>query len=393
MKQKTNLITVVLFLTLLFGFSLAFFLMPDRAFSEQENRSLRTFPPFTLERLCNGSFGDDINDYFADQFPLRDSLVGWKGVTELGLGKGENDGILLGKNGQLAKRLYEIKTVDGEKIAVALDTFDPARIEAATNGINRLSQNLEVPLTVFLTGRTIDVAASAFSYPTEQSDALLSAIYREIDPSVEALNSVPMFRARYDSGEYVYYKTDHHWTTRGAYYAYTELMRTWGMEDEILPISAFSRETVSDSFYGTAWSAAGMKFVKPDTMEIWYRGNERDFSVVADGVALDCGLYNLNYLAKKDKYSTFLDGTHDVVTVTKKGEQTRPTLLILKDSFANAAAPFLAQHFDLVLLNLSSVRGDFSNVSALAGEYQADRVLLLYTVENLVTASKLDDLH
>ncbi len=393
MKQKTNLVTVVLFLIILFGFSAAFFILPDRSFSEQENRGLRTFPRFTWERIADGSFSDDINDYFADQFPMRDNLVGWKGLAELALGKGENDGILIGKDGQLAKRLFEVKTADGERIAVDLDSFDLSRIEAATSGINRLSQNLEIPLTVFLTGRTLDVAASAFSYPTEQSDALLSAIYNGIDPTVQALNSVPMFRERYDNGEYVYYKTDHHWTTLGAYYAYTELMRAWGMEDEILPISAFSREQVSDSFYGTAWSAAGMKFVRPDTMEIWYCGNEADFLVVADGSELDDGLYNLDYLAKKDKYSVFLDGTHDVVTVTKRGEESRPTLLILKDSFANAAAPFLAQHFDLVLLNLSSVRGDFSNVSALAREYQADRVLLLYTVENLVTASKLDNLH
>ena len=163
------------------------------------------------------------------------------------------------------------------------------------------------------------------------------------------------------------------------------------MEAEILPIERFERQTVSDSFYGTAWSEAGMKFVKPDSVELWYLGNENEFTVTADGKELD-GFYSMGYLDRKDKYSTFLDGTHDVVTVQKRDGEDRPTLLLLKDSFANAMAPFLAQHFDLVLLNLSSVRNDFTNVTRYVEEYQADRVLLLYTVENAVTANKLTKL-
>jgi AraC-like DNA-binding protein len=57
----------------------------------------------------SGAYASDINDYFADQFPMRDLLVSWKADAELVLGKGENDGILLGKNGQLAKRFFVSK--------------------------------------------------------------------------------------------------------------------------------------------------------------------------------------------------------------------------------------------------------------------------------------------
>ncbi|MBO5294277.1 MAG: hypothetical protein J6B71_03415 [Clostridia bacterium] len=131
-----------------------------------------------------------------------------------------------------------------------------------------------------------------------------------------------------------------------------------------------------------------MKFVPPDTMELWLLGNEDEFTVTADGRDLD-GFYSMGYLAKKDKYSTFLDGTHDVVTVKKRTDEERQTLVIFKDSFANALAPFLAQHFDLVLLNLSSVRTDYTDVTAYAREYDADRVLLVYTLENVITADKL----
>ena len=88
----------------------------------------------------------------------------------------------------------------------------------------------------------------------------------------------------------------------------------------------------------------------------------------------------------------FLDGVHDVVTIQKSGEEDRPTLLLLKDSFANSIAPFLARHFDLVLLNLSSTRTDFTNASFYAEKYSADRVLLLYTLENVITADRLSRL-
>ena len=388
-KQKLHIVTVCVFVAFLLVFSVGFWILPDRSFSAEENRSLRTFPRFTWERLFDGSFSEEINEYFADQFPVRDEFVGLKGMAENALLKGENNGILLGKNGQLAQRLFDVHCADGRVIADC-DGFDADNVRAAGEGLTRISQSLDVPFSVLLTGRTIDVAASAFSYPREGSDALLEAMRASIGDGVDYVQTVPELRERYDAGESVYYRTDHHWTTLGAYYAYAELMRSFSMESEILPMEAFSRQTLSNAFYGTAWSAGGMKQVSPDALEIWLLGNEAEFTVTADGRALE-GLYSYSYLEKKDKYSVFLDGTHDVVTITKEGED-RPTLLLLKDSFANSLAPFLAQHFDLVLLNLSSTRNDYTNLSERVAEYGADRALIVYTLENVITADKLSRL-
>ena len=388
-KKYLSRVTALVFVCLLFGFAAAFLLVPDNSFSEQENRSLRTLPKFTWEKLASGAYSEEINDYFADQFPLRDGLVGLKGLSELALGKGENNGILLGENGQQAQRLFD-PSLTGGGTGTDLDAFDPDHIRAAVEGLNRVSETLDVPFSVLLTGRAVDVAASAFAYPTDLSDALQALVKENLHTSVNYVETIPLLREKYDAGEYVYYKTDHHWTTEGAYYAYVEVLRSFGMEGEILPPEAFVREVVSEEFYGTAWSAGGMKFVAPDSMEFWLRGNEDEFLVVADGKEIG-GLYNRDYLAKKDKYSAFLDGTHDVVTVTRRTGEKRQTLLLLKDSFANALAPFLAQHFDLVLLNLSSTT-DHTNVTAAVEKYRADRVLLVYTLENVVTADKLQAL-
>ena len=389
MKKITNRITVSLFLFLIFGFSIAFWILPDKAFSDEENRSLQTMPPFSIRSLTTGNYADAVNDYFADQFPLRDALVGWKGLAELAMRKGENNGILLGQGQQLARRLFDVRCADGT-VLNDIDLTDPDQLQAASEAIERIGRRLSVPFTVMLTPRPIDVAAEAFAYPDDYSCVIHETFYRALSQKISTVDILPLFRDKYANDEYVYYKTDHHWTTRGAYYAYVELMREWGMEQEILSENLFEKQTVSENFYGTLWSAGGMKFVRPDKIEIWLLGNEDMFSVVADGKEME-GFYNKSYLFKKDQYSTFLDGTHDVVTITKKQEQDRPRLVLFKDSFANAIAPFLAQHFDLVLLNLSS-RKDFTNVTALAEEYGADRALIVYTVENVVTADKLSKL-
>ncbi len=379
--------TVWLFLSILFGFSLLFWITQDRAFSEQENRSLQPIPSVTAEKILSGRFSSEMNDYFSDQFPLRDALVGMKGFLELASGKGENDGILLGKNGQLARRRFSIQTADG-KILQDSDHFDSAHIRSACQGICRAAENLTVPFSVLLTGRNVDVSASAFDYPCENSDALFDELQSLLSSHVQSVETVPLLREKFFNGESVYYKTDHHWTTLGAYYGYAEIMKSFGMEQEIIPQEAFEKRVVSDTFYGTLWSAGGMKWVRPDTVEFWLYGNEDEFLVTADGKVLD-GFYSETWLSKKDHYSAFLDGTHDVVTVTRKDAAPRPKLLILKDSFANAAAPFLAQHFDLVLLNLSSTRQDFTALSDLVAQHRPHRVLLIYTVENLITADKL----
>lgn len=391
MNRKRDIYTVLIFLLLIGGFAVAFLALPDRAFSPQENRGLQTLPSISAAGWISGDYADRCDDYFADQFPARDLLVGLKCRCELALGKGENDGILRGRDGYLARVLFDARTRDGRTLS-DVDCVDMRQIQASCEALTRTRDALKIPFEILLTGRTIDVCASSFAYPRENSDRLLDAVQSGLGDNTLTVEAVKSLRARHDADEYVYYRTDHHWTTRGAYYAYVHLMRSFGMENAVIPEGAFEKRVVADDFYGTAWSAGGMRQVPPDEIEIWSLGNEDSFCVTADGRAIN-GFYSPAYLAGKDKYSFFLDGTHDVVTVTKNTDEARPRLLILKDSFANTIVPFLAQHFDLVLLNLSSVRSDFTNLSGAVEEYDADFAALIYTLENMITADRLTRLH
>lgn len=378
--------TTLLFLLIVFGFSLLFFVMTDHSFSEQENRSLQTTPSLSAEKMLSGKFSSEMNAYFSDQFPWRDGLVEVKSALELMSGKGENDGILLGERGRLARCRFDIQTSDG--VLRDSDCYDSTHVQKACQGISRAAANTAVPFHVLLTGRNIDVTSSSFDFPFEYSEKLLTEVRLQVSDHAQTVETIPLLREKHEDEEYVYYKTDHHWTTLGAYYGYVEIMESFGLASEIIPAELFEKHIVSDSFYGTLWSAGGMKWVAPDSVEFWYFGNEDDFVVVADERELN-GFYSEKWLSKKDHYSCFLDGTHDVVTISRKDGSSRPKLLLIKDSFANSVAPFLAQHFDIVLLNLSSSKHDFTNVSQLARDYQADRVLLIYTLENLITSDKL----
>ncbi len=391
MKRRHAIATVVSFVLLLSLGAISFWLIPDKSFSARENRALQTLPRFDTEKLFSGELSSAYNDYFADQFPARNFFVTLKGGLELLSGKGENNGILLGRSSQLAKRLFTTARADGDASKES-DIIDAAHLQSAAAGINRAAENVDVPLVVFLTGRTADVAASAFLYPADASDAMLATLRESVDEHVNYLDIVPTYQSRYEGGEYVYYRTDHHWTTLGAYYAYCDILKAFGMENDIIPAENFQKETVSKDFWGTFASASGFRFVKPDTVELWLLGNEDSFLVTADGRILESGLYNRSHLEGNDKYSVFLDGTHDIVTVTKKDGQNRPTLAIFKDSFANSVAPFLAQHFDLVLYNLSSPRTDYTDVTAYTGTCNADYALVLYTLGNVIETDKMNRL-
>lgn len=388
-QKLTHILTVVLFvLPLLLGL-VAFVALPDNSFSERENRTLQTLPRLTWQSLRDGKFGEDVNEYFADQFPARNLLVSLKGVAELALGKVENNGVVLGKDGVLAVRWFDT-FVNRTTRVYDTDYYSKDSIAAQTDALNQLEADLAaqgIALTLLVPPRTLDVLGAQTRYPTEATDALWADIDAGLDDSVGYLDLRKIMQDASESGAYVYYRTDHHWTTKGAYLAYGALMTNWGREADIIPQSRFTVETV-EGFYGTTWSRAGFAFVAPDTLEIWHFEGE-DAYTVTDPITGESfkGFYNRDYLAKKDKYSAFLDGMHGVLTVTKDSGEDRPTLLVLKDSFLNSMVPFLAQHYDLVVVNLSV--GGVKPIAEYIAQYGCDGVLIVYNAENIMENNAL----
>ena len=398
MKRKIDITVTALFLALIFGLGAAFWVIPDSGFSPEENRPLQTFPTLSADGWLEGKVSSQLITYYSDQFPLRSLWVNLHALSELAAGRGESGGVLVGQNGQLAVRRFDAYLSLLERME-STDYYRPDQ-----NGLEaliRLDETLSdrrIPLCVLLPPRTVDVTAGDFSpYPSTLPDRLDSSIQSTLsDAGVNSVELLDTFRRMHNEGEYVYYRTDHHWTTKGAYTAYTAVLTSWGMEKEILPEEAFTVRTVPD-FYGTTYSRAGVPFILPDTLEIWEAadGSDSRFTVFErDGdtvkTVIESGFISEKYLSEKDKYSAFLDGTHKMLFIVDKEAasrgESRPRLLLARDSFANSMVPFLARHFDICMVNLS---GGMTNLTQLCEEYDCRRVLVVCNRENLITSDCL----
>ena len=396
MNKKINITVTALFLVLIFGFGAAFWILPDADFSPEENRPLQTFPTVNAESWLDGQVSSRLITYYSDQFPLRNAWVGLHALGELGAGRGESNGVLVGQNGQLAVRRFDAYLSRFERLEDT-DCYSSSHVDRGLAAVVSLQQTLQkknIPLCVLLAPRTIDVTVSDFAYPSDISDGLDATIQSAMQAGgVNSVELMETFREMHENGEYVYYRTDHHWTTKGAYTAYIAVMESWGMGDQVLPESYFTVREVPD-FYGTTHSRAGLFFIPADTLEIWEAADDSDsrytvFELNGDSTKtiIESGFISEKYLSEKDKYGAVLDGTHRMLFIMDKEAaarcESRPRVLLARDSFANSMVPFLARHFDICMVNLS---GGMTNLSQLCEVYGCRRVLSVCNRENLIAS-------
>ncbi len=391
--KSSSAFTIFIFILVIVPLAIGFLVKPADDYSPEEQRKLQQFPEFNTEEFLNGTFSSNINKYMNDQFPLRDIFVGMKSTVESLLLKRENNGVLRGKSDQLAVRLFAANDGKAHPLSYSApetDLFYDEVVADAAQAVKDLSDKLTqngIAVSVMLPPRTVDVAASAFDYPDTQS-VKLSERVRELMDGVNYVDMTKIFRARYDSGEYIYYRTDHHWTELGAYYAYVEVMKSYGAQG--YSIDDFTRTTVSEDFLGTTYSKSGFKNITPDSMEIFELKSlpasafvtERPYD---DKLPVINGLYYDGALSEKNKYPYYLGGTTAYARVSLRDGGEREKLLILGDSFALSLAPFLALHYDIEFVRL----GDWRSVFDVYGAPDCDRVLVVWNFENLITTVDL----
>lgn len=372
-SKVSSLILVILSAVFIFGFSAAFFILPDKEMSENENRVLASAPEFSFNSLVSGKLTDDIKNYFSDQFPLRGFFINVKGISELMLGKHENNGIYYD-----FKQGYMIDRLDADFDTINDNLSSLAQLNSALSGKK---------ITVAIAPRKLDALSHLLPSSIAGTSAVSPSEIDEIcrDHSLESVDIYsPLINAS-ESGDYVYYRTDHHITTEGAYLIYLALAEQLGFEP--YPREYFTQETVSNSFYGTTWSASATSGVSPDEIILWRSKDDEAYTVhiIDNGTELS-GFYDLSYLSEKDKYSLFLSGTNANVTITKNTDEERPKLLILNDSFANSVVPFLALHFDIEMSDPRFLRsGIYDKIEN--GDY--DELLLLMNLDTLSSSDLL----
>ena len=367
MKPKPffDRLTVAVAAILLVSFALSLCFLPKKDFSAKERRALASFPALSVTSVLNGRFFDSLSDFCTDQFPLRERFTALVASTERTLGKQENNGILFCREGYLVAR--------GE--------YDDLSVATANlTAIRTLADTTSLPTTVCILPRAVDVLTPYLphGYDHARSDDI-HTLLKEMLPCNEDLTA-PLTSAA-ENGTPIFYRTDHHWTTAGAYLAYTKLAPSLGFT----PYAAeyFTPTVVTDSFLGTTFSRSGLATATPDTIMLYrYAGDERYAVTNGETGKQTHGLYDMNALHADDPYEVFLGGNFAHLAVTDTDHPEKPTLLIFKDSFANSLVPFLALHFQLVLVD---PRYEQASAQSLLDEVQPDRVLILLGADTVAT--------
>ena len=332
-KSFSQYLLISLFIVLFFALSLSFIIIPDSPFSEDENRALSTAPEFSLQKLFFGNYTSDFSDYCSDQFPFRSFFVNLKALGELALFKGENNGIIVAGDGNL---------ITDPGIA------NEELIKENLSHIEDFAKNSAVKVyTAFIPGGSYVLRETLPStYPQGEIQKHYRILSESIPENVVNIDLAPMLDLH--SSEYIYYKTDHHQTALGAYYTYCEVINALGKEP--YSIDNFKRETVSQEFYGTTWSFAGIPFVKPDSLEFFRFDGDTEYTVEINGKETKKGLYDFTALETKDKYSAFVANTVNGYIKISSNENSE-TLIIFKDSFAHSIAPLLARHYNIIMID------------------------------------------
>ena len=375
----TDLVTVVLFCLFLLAAGVLTVALPSRAFSQNENRTLMTgerlLSGATASRIFDGGFEADAGDYFRDQFPLRETMLKVKTLSDIALVRMETNGVIYGSSGYQIPRPAQAQRSYTAQNAAAVSLF---RQELEERGI---------PFVFAVAPRPADVLVRY--YPSAYTGAELENERRELFSAAPfALDLREPILEGIGRGEYLYYRTDHHWTTEGAFRAYTVIAEALGVTP--YPISDFTRETASAAFYGTTYSKTLSPFTVPDTMEYFrYEGDEDFTTSIADTGVSFSGFYDRCYLEKKDQYSSFLSGNNARVTIRKNGGEDRPLLLLVKDSYSHSLAPFLARHFDLDLID---PRYYNDTVARLLDGERPDAVLILCGLDTVTDSAALSKL-
>lgn len=341
-------------------------LTPDRSFSESENRVLEKLPDLSLQDLSSGRFTSNFEKYVSDQFAYRDVWIGVKSDADRLMGKKESNGVYLGDDGYLIQKFTAPAAGDLEDKSEAILAFGNA-----TPGLHKYV--MLVPTAVTLLEDKLPSYAQAsdeLGYLDQVRQALPSDIrFVDVYPALYAERKQPIF-----------YKTDHHWTTRGAYSAYRELCRQMG----ILPQEEddFYIRQVTNEFYGSLYSKSGFRRLQPDIIELYVPKKDHSYAVeYVEEQQISDSLYEMDNLNKKDKYTVFLNGNHALIHIIT-GHSEGKKLLVVKDSFANSLIPFLTEHYsEIYVVDLRYYEEDLVK---LVQEQDIQDMLLLYNIQTFI---------
>ncbi|MEG2596834.1 MAG: DHHW family protein, partial [Oscillospiraceae bacterium] len=218
---------------------------------------------------------------------------------------------------------------------------------------------------------------------------LIDGVYEKLESvfGIDAYSSLSS-----NAEKYIYYRLDHHWTSLGAYLAYSTSSKQLGFTP--VPLEKFNIEHASHNFRGSLYSKVIYDRIEADNIDLYTYGNGSHATDVEifDGNKWSKAedIYFREYLRKKDQYAVFLGQNQPIITVhtdTKNGKN----LLVFKDSYIHSMLPFLALHYEkITLVDLRYMKASFENWVDL-DEYQ--QTLFCYNVKNFAVDADIQKIN
>lgn len=344
---------------------------PDRDFSADENRTLARFPALSSQAVKDGTWFEDLNSWFSDQFAFRGAFMSMRTAGQRAMGRLENNGVIFGKEGYLLQR-------------PAVMNSDAARqTQQAINSFAKKYPDLNTCMVL-----VPDCAAAFPSYLPEGAPAAdqladISSFTGGLDSSIKVVDAAAALQA--DGGQQVYYKTDHHWTSRGA----CDVFMAAAKKMDISTDGKFKVYQVSDSFQGTMASKSGVH-TERDSIEVYAPENNKVQYLVdyPDLGTRTTSVYDSSKLKEKDQYTVFFGGNHPLVEI-RTTTDTGKNLLVFKDSYANSFVPFLIPYYDRIIM--IDPRYYYEDPKAQLALNHITDVLYLYSADTLLTDTSLKD--
>ena len=366
-------ILATVFFAMLAVFTLATYLMPKSSFSELENRALASPPPFGVDSIFDKSFMDQTEKYLADHVFLREPIAKAKTSIELAIGRREIGGVYVCDD-RLIENIAQPDAETSASNASAINTF------AAKYGET-------LPTTVMLvpTAAAINSAhLPPFAVTVDQA-----AYIRDFYDQLENVNTVDVYTAlSANQQNELYYRTDHHWTSYGAYVGYTALAKPLGFKAATEDM--FNVEHVSHDFLGTLYSKAltGEQFA--DQIDLYTYASGDPVTDVIRYVGKNKQTYSSIFFREnldgKDKYTVFLGQNNALINI-KTNVANGKKLIVFKDSYANSALQFLTLHYEeIAVVDLRYMNMPLSDYLDLA-DY--DQALFLYNVGTFTSDGSL----
>lgn len=370
-KDKENILITVLFCGFLGVMLVCYLFLPKQSFSEKEKRYLAEKPVISGENMLSGELGEQIEDYMSDHIPGRNFFVGVNAYADLLLGKQTTKDVRLLQNGRIVEApvIWNQQTV--EKNMKAISDF------AALLG--REVNLLIVPSAGWASEGAAVRGLDLFGREEYPDEEFIGDIYAMVGEQVRTLDVMELLRDREDC----FYRTDHHWNSRGAYAVYRFCMEA--LERDFAAEDSFRVEAIP-GFQGSTYTRSGLWLTPGEELELWHSGSALTVTN-GESESLHQGVFYRERLSESDKYTVYLDGNHSVVRIENPDRKGSGKLLVIRDSYANSLGCFLAESYETVVL--VDLRYFKKAVSELIAQEEFTDILVCYSIGNFMTDTNL----